>query len=87
MTDRKTYRGRRVLVVDSARFTAEMARHNATTDAEIARLLETERTTITRIREGETLPSNTFFAACSDAGVDFLSFLNVERRNTVDRAA
>lgn len=83
----KTYNTRRVLIVDSKRFSDEMARHGATTDERIALLLETDRTTVGRIRRGTTLPSNGFLAACCDAGVNFLSFLTVQRRDDAERAA
>lgn len=84
----KLYNTRRVLVVDADLFAAEMARHKATSDEQIAQLLQTDRKTVGRIRRGESLPSNGFFAACSDAGVDFLSFLSVKRSDALaERAA
>ncbi len=79
-TDTKVYNTRRVLVLDPARFLAEMGRHGVTTDDEIATLLDTDRTTIGRLRRGETLPSNGFLAACVGAGVTPLKFLCVEER-------
>jgi hypothetical protein len=85
-TDAKVYSTRRVLVVDPARFLAEMGRHGVHTDDEIASLLETDRTTIRRIRKGETLPSNGFLAACTATGINYLTFLDVQDR-TPSRAA
>ncbi len=79
--DAKVYPTRRVLVLDPSRFKAEMRRRGADTDDQIAALLDTDRSTIRRIRIGETLPSIGFLAACVDADVDPLTFLAVQRRN------
>ncbi len=79
-TDLKAYNTRRVLVVDERRFAAEMGRHGVHSDDEIAAFLGTDRTTIRRIRIGDTLPSNGFLAACTATGVNYLSFLEVQDR-------
>lgn len=75
----KRYNTRRVLVVDRDQFAAEMARHNASSTDDVARLLGIDRKTVARVRDGETLPSNGFLAACTDAGVNYLTFLSVKR--------
>ncbi len=67
------------LVVDPARFLAEMGRRGLHSDDEIATLLGTNRTTINRLRRGKTVPSNRFLAICVDANVDPMKFLAVER--------
>ncbi len=90
-TDLKVYTTRRVLVVDPTRFIAEMARHDVRTNDEIAAFLGTDRTTISRLRRGETLPSNGFLAACTATGVNYIAFLEVQDRtpkaSTAGRAA
>ncbi len=67
------------LVVDPARFLAEMERRGLQTDDQIAGLLGTNRTTINRLRRGKTVPSNRFLAICVDADVDPMKFLAVKR--------
>ncbi len=90
-TDTKVYNTRRVLIIDPDRFLAEMGRRGAHTDDEIACLLGTVRTTIGRLRRGDTSPSNGFLAACVDADIDPMKFLAVEHRTpktaTAGRAA
>lgn len=83
----RTDLGRRVLVIDTDRFLAEMARRQLTTDNDIAVFLDTARTTIGRLRGGKTVPSNEFLASCVDQGINPLTFLAVERRNRQQRAA
>ncbi len=88
--DVKGYNFRRILVLDQPRYEAEMRRHGADTDDQVATFLEMDRSTIRRIRKGEMLPSNGFLAACVDAGVDHMKFLAVEHRTpraTASRAA
>ncbi len=89
--DAKVYNTRKVLVLDPSRFRTEMERRGADTDDQIAALLGTDRSTIRRIRIGETLPSNGFLAACVDADVDPMKFLAVQDRSpnvaTTGRAA
>lgn len=86
--DEKIYNGRRILTVDRHLFDVEMARHGATTIDEVAALLEMDRRTVGRIRKGQMLPSNLFFAACVAAGINHMAFLRVEQRGpSVARAA